>query len=225
MDSRTDLKKVDQQQKVVEKLVDDAAPVPTGGLWNLTKPELDDMAKQKGVSLNITKKDVLDKLDELEPGVDHSGLSGVELVAQKQKLFGKSPLKTKPLLIKALEKAAGEELAQQAKQVAHQAAAAAANWDDPLDDPKKMGYLLRSARIIAYQRGVRVGMPRAEQEDLAGDILLRVVEKRHLFNPAKGAWSTWVSRVANSTVMNALLARVAAKRDVRVVVSLEAGTL
>jgi len=98
------------------------------------------------------------------------------------------------------------------------------DWDDPLDDPKKMGYLMRSARIIAYQRGCKVGMPRAEQEDLAGDILLRVVEKRHLFNPSKGAWSTWVSRVASSTVMNHMLARIAGKRDVRLTVSLEASS-
>jgi len=54
-------------------------------------------------------------LDELEPGVDHSGLKGKALIAAKKK-HHIGPLKNKQQLIKALQKAAGEELAEKAKQ-------------------------------------------------------------------------------------------------------------
>ncbi|MCK7511741.1 MAG: minor capsid protein [Desulfobacterales bacterium] len=49
---------------------------PSGGLHDLTVVELQEMAKAKGVSLNMTKQDVIDLLDELEPGVDHTALQG-----------------------------------------------------------------------------------------------------------------------------------------------------
>jgi len=54
-------------------------------------------------------------LDELEPGVDHSGLKGKALIAAKKK-HHIGPLKNKQQLIKALQKAADEELAEKAKQ-------------------------------------------------------------------------------------------------------------
>jgi hypothetical protein len=63
----------------------------------------------------MTKQDVIDLLDELEPGVDHSGLKGKALIAAKKK-HHIGPLKNKQQLIKALQKAAGEELAEKAKQ-------------------------------------------------------------------------------------------------------------
>ena len=75
---------------------------PSGGLHDLTVVELQGMAKTKGVSLNMTKQDVIDLLDELEPGVDHAGLKGASLIDAKKK-HHIGPLKNKQQLVKALE--------------------------------------------------------------------------------------------------------------------------
>jgi len=53
--------------------------------------------------------------------VDHSGLKGKALIAAKKK-HHIGPLKNKQQLIKALQKAADEELAEKAKQEAVEAA-------------------------------------------------------------------------------------------------------
>ena len=105
-------------QQLAEQLKKVPAP---GGLDQLTVVELKEMAKTKGISLNLTKQDVIALLDELEPGVDHSGLKGKLLIEAKKK-HHIGPLKNKQQLIQALEKAAGEELAEQAKQEAVEAA-------------------------------------------------------------------------------------------------------
>ena len=103
-----------QAQEIAEQL----KKVPSaGGLHDLTVVELKEMAKSKGVSLNMTKQDVIELLDELEPGVDHSGLQGESLIAAKKK-HHIGPLKNKDQLIKALEKKAGEDLAEVAKKEA-----------------------------------------------------------------------------------------------------------
>ena len=107
-----------QAQQLAEQLKKVPAP---GGLQDLTVAELKEMAKAKGISLNMTKQDVIELLDELEPGVDHSGLKGKALIAAKKK-HHIGPLKNKQQLIKALQKAAGEELAEKAKQEAVEAA-------------------------------------------------------------------------------------------------------
>jgi len=60
--------------KQAQQLAEQLKKVPVGGLQDLTVVELKEMAKAKGISLNMTKQDVIDLLDELEPGVDHSGL-------------------------------------------------------------------------------------------------------------------------------------------------------
>ena len=93
----------------------------SGGLQDLTVVELKEMAKTKGVSLNMTKQDVIELLDELEPGIDHSGLQGQALIAAKKK-HHIGPLKNKQQLIEALQKTAGEEMAEKAKQEAVEAA-------------------------------------------------------------------------------------------------------
>ena len=103
-----------QAQQLAEQL---KKVPPTGGLHDLTVVELQEAAKAKGVSLNMTKKDVIDFLDELEPGVDHTGLQGASLIEAKKK-HHIGPLKNKQQLVKALEKAAGEELAEKAKKEA-----------------------------------------------------------------------------------------------------------
>ena len=98
--------------KQAQQLAEQLKKVPAGGLQDLTVVELKEMAKANGISLNMTKQDVIDLLDELEPGVDHSNLSGKALIAAKKK-HHIGPLKNKQQLIKALQKSAGEELASQ----------------------------------------------------------------------------------------------------------------
>ena len=104
-----------QQAKALEEAAKNAAP--KSDLSGLTVAQLKDMAKQHGVSLNLTKSEVIDMLDTLEPGVDHSSLAGKALIAAKSK-HGIPPLKNKEQLAKALEKAAGQQMAEQAKQQA-----------------------------------------------------------------------------------------------------------
>ena len=94
---------------------------PPGGLQGLSLADLKEMAVQKGISLNMNKQDVTQLLDQLEPGVNHSGLSGQALKDAK-KQFHIGPLKNKAQLILAIEKAAGQELAEQAKEQAFEAA-------------------------------------------------------------------------------------------------------
>lgn len=112
--------------KQAQQLADQLKKIPpSGGLHDLTVVELQEMAKAKGVSLNMTKQDVIDLLDELEPGVDHKALQGATLIDAKKK-HHIGPLKNKQQLVKALEKAAGEELAEKAKKEALEAAEKAA---------------------------------------------------------------------------------------------------
>ena len=85
---------------------------PPGGLEGLSLTDLKEMAKEKGVSLNMNKQDVTQLLDVLEPGVNHQNLSGQALKEAKKK-FHIGPLKNKAQLILAIEKAAGQELAEQ----------------------------------------------------------------------------------------------------------------
>ena len=99
-------------------------PLPEG-LDQLPAAQLKELAQQQGVSLNMNKQDVIDLLNQLEPGIDHSGLSGAALSDAKKK-FHIGPLKNKQQLAKALEKAAGQQLAESAKQQALDAAKTAA---------------------------------------------------------------------------------------------------
>ena len=90
---------------------------PTEGLEGMTAQQLKEMAKENGISLNITKQETIELLDKLEPGVDHSGLMGKELAAAKQK-HGIGILKNKQQLIEALQKKAGADMAESAKKKA-----------------------------------------------------------------------------------------------------------
>jgi len=114
-----------QKQAAVKQAVEVAQQVsklpPASGLSDLTVKDLQEMAKGKGISLNMTKQDVIDLLDQVEPGIDHSGLSGQALIAAKQK-HGIGVLKNKQQLVQALEKVAGQALAEKAKQEALDAA-------------------------------------------------------------------------------------------------------
>lgn len=72
------------------------------------------LAPKHGVSLNLTKSDVIEMLDALEPHIDHYNYSGKTPIAAKQK-HGIPPLKNKEQLVKALEKVAGQQLAEKAR--------------------------------------------------------------------------------------------------------------
>jgi len=75
------------------------------------------MARSKGVSIYMIRQDVIDLLDKLEPGVDHSGLKGKSLIEAKNS-YHIGAFKNKQLLIKAIEKAAREEAAEKVKREA-----------------------------------------------------------------------------------------------------------
>ena len=87
------------------------------GLQLLTMNELKEMARSKGVSIYMIRQDVIDLLDKLEPGVDHSGLKGKSLIEAKNS-YHIGAFKNKQLLIKAIEKAAREEAAEKVKREA-----------------------------------------------------------------------------------------------------------
>src|SRR5690606_20123276 len=98
-----------KQAKALEEAAKNAAPKTD--LSGLTMVQLKDMAKQHGVSLNLTKSEVIEMLDVLEPHIDHYNYSGKTLMTAKQK-YGIPPLKNKEQLAKALEKAAGQQMAE-----------------------------------------------------------------------------------------------------------------
>ncbi|MHB1001955.1 MAG: minor capsid protein [Armatimonadota bacterium] len=112
-----------KQAKALEEAAKKA--MPQGGLQGMTMVQLKEMAKEQGISLNLTKSEVIEMLDSLEPGIDHSSIAGKALIAAKQK-YNIPPLKNKEQLAKALEKSAGAQMAEQAKQQALNAAKQAA---------------------------------------------------------------------------------------------------
>lgn len=101
--------------KVVKEAVQNAAPLPVD-LDSMLHTELIKLAKSKGVTPYLTQDDVIAFLNKVEPGIDHLGLSPAELVAAKAKYKLTGPLKPKAMLIEALQKAAGQELAQEVVQ-------------------------------------------------------------------------------------------------------------
>lgn len=86
---------------------------------------------------------------------------------------------------------------------------------DPLDDVENLMQLLKSARIVACQYGRRFALRREEEADLQGELLLRAVQKRHLFDPEKASWPHWLNILLGNCARNFGEARVAKKRDAR----------
>lgn len=109
-----------QQAKLAAQQKAKTAPLPD--LTQMPVAKLKEMAKTEGISLNMTKQDTIELLNKIEPGVNHTGLSGKDLIAAKKK-HGIGVLKNKQQLVEALQKKAGQQLAQQATQEAQQAAA------------------------------------------------------------------------------------------------------
>ncbi|QBG46055.1 phage head morphogenesis protein [Verrucomicrobia bacterium S94] len=103
-----------QAQMVAQQM---AKLPPVEGLDGMTAKQLKEMAKGNSISLNMTKQETIELLDKLEPGIDHTGLKGQELLAKK-KQHGIGILKNKQQLIDALQKKEGSDLAESAKQQA-----------------------------------------------------------------------------------------------------------
>jgi len=108
-----------KQAKIAAQQMAETAPLPD--LAAMPVSQLKEMAKTQGISLNMTKQDTIELLDKLEPGVDHNGLSGKDLAAAKKK-HGIGVLKNKQQLVEALQKKAGQQMAQEAKAKENKAA-------------------------------------------------------------------------------------------------------
>ena len=91
------LLKAKHQAAAQQQAVESMAP-PAGGYEQFSAKQLKEMAKGKGISLNMTKQDTIELLDEIEPGVDHSGLKGQQLIVAK-KTHGIGVLKNKQQLV------------------------------------------------------------------------------------------------------------------------------
>jgi hypothetical protein len=65
----------------------------------------------------MTKKDVINQLDRLEPELDHSELSGQSLIEARRR-YHIGVFKNKQQLIKAIEKATKEEATEKVKREA-----------------------------------------------------------------------------------------------------------
>lgn len=102
------------QLKIAQEQAAALSKVVPSDLKDLTAKELKDLAKEHGISLNMTKEETIELLDLLEPGIDHSSLKGIELSSIKAK-YGIGILKNKEQLVTALQKKAGANLAEQAK--------------------------------------------------------------------------------------------------------------
>jgi SPP1 gp7 family putative phage head morphogenesis protein len=175
-----------KQAKALEEAA--KAATPQASLSDLTMVQLKEMAKQQGISLNLTKPEVIEMLDSLEPGVDHSGLAGKALIAAKQK-HGIPPLKNKQQLAAALEKAAGKQMAEQAKQQALEAAKAEAlkKAEQALKDatsqvvmpssPSQYSAFLDSVKAAESELAKDTGLPASVLQDHAKEIAL----KKHTF--------------------------------------------
>jgi len=171
------------QAQLQAQLLKEAAKSATG-LESMTVKDLQDLAVQKNISLNMTKTDVIALLDQLEPGVDHSGLSGQTLIAAK-KQFHIGPLKNKGQLIGAIEKVAGQEMGDAAKQAALDAVKQSALKvaQQALDDatvkvtlpaspqgfPEFLAALQSAEQVLATSHG----LPQAALEKAAQELALK----------------------------------------------------
>jgi len=167
------------QKQAVEQMTPHA-----GGYEQFSVKELQDLAKQKGVSLNMTKEDVAGYLDQVEPGVDHSNLSGAQLAAAKQK-HNIPGVKNKQQLVDALNKKAGQEAAEQAKKQALQAehaekASKAAhalvektNAVQTPEDPAEYAAFLKAAKAAESQIAESGILPQESLQNFAKEIALK----------------------------------------------------
>jgi SPP1 gp7 family putative phage head morphogenesis protein len=71
-----------KQAKLIAQQMSKLPPVE--GLDEMTVLQLKKIAKNNGISLNMTKQETIELLDKLEPGIDHTSLKGKELLANAE---------------------------------------------------------------------------------------------------------------------------------------------
>jgi len=174
-----DLLKAKHQAAAQQAIVQGVAP-PAAGYEQFTVKQLQEMAKSKGISLNMTKHDVVGLLDEIEPGVDHSGLKGKQLAAAKKK-HGIGVLKNKKQLVKALDQHAGKQAAQKAAQAqqaakvaeAKKAMAEKASAVQVPDDPADYASFLKAVKAAEDQVGQSGILPAETVEGFAKEVAVK----------------------------------------------------
>ncbi|SDD06363.1 sigma factor [Belnapia rosea] len=72
--------------------------------------------------------------------------------------------------------------------------------DSPAWDRPRLQQALSTARYRASRGGRRLGLAAADREDLCQDILVALLQRSRHFDPARGAWSTFVGLVARHVV-------------------------
>jgi RNA polymerase sigma-70 factor (ECF subfamily) len=83
-------------------------------------------------------------------------------------------------------------------------------------DPSTRAFILRKVRQLVG----RFGFTRSDREDLEQELLLRLLDRLHLFDPNQGTNAAFDVMVIERSVANIVRERKAAKRDFRRVTSL-----
>lgn len=91
--------------------------------------------------------------------------------------------------------------------------------DSPAWDRPRLQQALSAAGHRAARGGRRLGLSAADREDLRQDILVAMLQRSRHFDPARGAWSTFVGMVARHVVADQ--ARLRRERQQPVFLSLE----
>ena len=177
------------------------------GFEQFTVKELQQKAFNEGISVHMTKQDIVEHLDLIEPGVDHSLLSGPSLAAAKQK-HGIGALKNKQQLVKALNKQAGQQAAEQVKKDTEQTdlAAKIAQTQKNLeakthavqvpDDPADYASFLEAVKAAENQVGQSGILPNESLENLAKEV---AVKKQVFQKQIAGMSGTEIKKLAQKT--------------------------
>ena len=82
-------------------------------------------------------------------------------------------------------------------------------------------YALKSAEIHASNLVGNYGYTLSDKDDIRADLLAYLWERSDQFDPSRGAWSTFVTRVMKNRILNIISHRTAGKRDYRREISME----
>lgn len=114
--SKSDLiRELIKKQRELKKAREQVAAIranPKSKLWDFSFSELERQAKKRGISSFLTRTELVELLKERDPKRDHTKLDSAQLIKRARE-FGIGRHKTKSLLIRALEKQAGSQLAKE----------------------------------------------------------------------------------------------------------------
>jgi hypothetical protein len=85
-------------------------------------------------------------------------------------------------------------------------------------------YAFRSAECHASKLFGHYRFTRTDVEDIKSDLIAYLWERSDQWDPARGAWTTFVTRVMKNRILNIIAHRRARKRDYRCEVSIDAIT-